>query len=73
MKMLKFTNASSDVYRGMPLYISSDWIASAYEEPTNSGSLKTVIWGGPTGMIWFVEESLGEVIKIIREATNEVH
>ena len=71
MTMLKFTNASSDTYQGMPLYINSEWIASAYEEPTNRGSLKTIIWGGPNGMIWVVEESLNEVIKIIREGTKQ--
>ena len=61
--MLKFTNASGD-YRGMPLYINSEWIVSIYEQPTDGGSLMTAIYGGPTAIQWLVEESLSEAIRI---------
>lgn len=65
--MLKFTNAVGN-YRGNPLYINSEWITSVYEEPTDGGSLNTVIYGGPSGIPWNVEESLDEAIKIINGA-----
>lgn len=61
--LLKFTNASAGLI-GNPLFISSDHIASVFERPTDGGSLQTVIFGGPTGTSWEVEESLSEVVKI---------
>ena len=66
--MLRFTNATSGRH-GDPIYLNKDWIISVYEQPTDGGSLKTIIFGGPGGGIpWTVEESLSEVIKIINEA-----
>lgn len=62
--MLKFTNAVGP-YSGNPLYINSEWIVSVYEESTDGGSVNTVIYGGPSGIPWYVEESLNEVVKII--------
>lgn len=69
MKMLKFTN-NSERYKGNPVYINSDCIISVFEEPTNGGSLATVIFGGfgPPER-WYVEEGLSEVIKIINEGS----
>ena len=66
MKMLKFTNTNRQRL-DMPIYINRDWIVSVFEEPSDGGSLSTVIYGGPLGERWFVEESLGQVIKIINE------
>ena len=62
--MLRFTNAS-EPYKGNPLYINKEWITCVFEHPRDGGSLITVIFGGPTGTPWEVEESLGEVLKII--------
>ena len=62
--MLRFTNASG-TYMGNPLYISKEWIVSIFEHPRDGGSLITVIFGGPAGTSWEVEESLSEVLKII--------
>ena len=67
MTMLKFTNRNSDRIDD-PLYISKDWIVSVFENHQNGGSLTTVIYGGPKCIEWYVQESLGEVIKIINEA-----
>ena len=67
MKMLKFTN-SNERYKGNPVYINSECIISVFEEPTNGGSLATVIFGGfGSPQRWNVEEGLSEVIKIINE------
>jgi hypothetical protein len=62
--MLKFTNASGE-YRGNPLYINSEWIVSIFEQPTDGGSLATIIYGGPNAITWHVEESLNEAVKNI--------
>ena len=66
MKMLKFTNTFNE-RKGDPLYIHEDWIVAIYENHNQGGSLSTVIFGGPHNTEWQVEESLGEVIKIINE------
>ena len=67
MRMLKFTNYN-ERYKGNPVYINSDCIISVFEEPTDGGSLSTVIFGGfGPPQRWVVEEGLSEVIKIINE------
>lgn len=62
--MLKFTNAT-DALKGEPLYINPTYIAAVFEVATNGGSLKTIIYGGPTGVTWEVEEGLSTVLAII--------
>jgi hypothetical protein len=62
--LLKFTNAVAGL-TGNPLYINSDSICSVYEKPTDGGSLRTIVWGGPNGTTWEVEESLSEAVKIV--------
>jgi hypothetical protein len=64
--MLKFTNTHVDRL-GDPVYISKEWIVSVFEEHVKGGTLSTVIYGGPKGERWYVEEGLSEVIKIINE------
>ena len=63
--MLKFTNNSNSNRKGDPVYISKDWIVSVFEESVEGGSLATIIYGGPRGERWYVEEGLSEVVKII--------
>ena len=64
--MLRFTNMNTERL-DMPVYINKDWIVSVFEEG-NGGSLVTIIYGGPHGERWHVQESLSEVIKIINGA-----
>ena len=64
MSMIKFTN-SSEGRKGDPIYINSEWIVTVFEEHQEGGSLATVVFGGPGGTPWFVEESLSEAIKLI--------
>jgi hypothetical protein len=68
--LVKFTNASNDL-KGNPLYINVEHITSVFEAPTDGGSLKTIIWGGPTGIGWEVEESLNEAFKLISAANSK--
>jgi hypothetical protein len=65
--MIKFTN-SSEGRKGDPIYINSEWIVTVFEEHQEGGSLATVVFGGPGGTPWFVEESLSEAIKLINGA-----
>jgi hypothetical protein len=64
---VKLTNCSEG-FKGQPLYINVNQIASIYEYPRESGgSLTTCIYGGQTGLVWNVEEGLMEVLKKIKE------
>jgi hypothetical protein len=67
LKFIKLTNTVGQ-HAGNPIYINSDWIVSIYEIPREEGgSLVTVVWGGPKGEAWNVEESPREIIKLIGE------
>lgn len=71
MKFVKLTN-NAERRKGDPVYININHIVSVFEEPTNGGSLATVVFGGiGNGTRWVVEEGPGEVIKKIREVVNE--
>jgi len=61
--LVKLTNAAIE-YRGMPLYIETDYIMSVYEMSTDGGSLITCIYGASKDT-WFVEEGLFETVTII--------
>lgn len=67
MRFVKLTNTGR--YRDDPIYINVDQITSVFEEATDRGSLITVVFGGPgpQPIKWIVEESLGEVMKRIKE------
>lgn len=65
MDFIKLTNAT-DAFKGNPLYINKDWIITVFERQSDTGgSLITVIFGGPQGTTWEVEEGLGEVVKLL--------
>jgi hypothetical protein len=71
--LIKFTNATND-HKGNPIYINPEHIVAVYEIATTpGGSLTTVVYGGPTGLQWFVEESMEQVVKTIKlsESTRE--
>ncbi|CAB4181955.1 hypothetical protein UFOVP1071_95 [uncultured Caudovirales phage] len=67
--MIKLTNMNSD-HLGMPLYIATDKIVAIFEDETDGGGLRTVVMTGHE-QFWVVEESLGEVIKFVKEVKNE--
>ena len=70
--LVKFTNAAEGLV-GNPVYINSEWIVSVYEisRTGDGGSLVTIIFGGPAGIAWEVEESLAEATKIINAAKSK--
>lgn len=53
------------MFRGNPIYINKDWIVSIYEAPSQEGMIKTIVYGGPSGSSWEIEESPSEVYKRI--------
>ena len=62
---IKLTNMFSE-RKGDPLYINVNHIIVVYEDHVPGGSLMTQVHA--KGLTWNVEESLGEVMKLIREA-----
>lgn len=63
--MIKFTNMV-EAHQGNPIYINVDHITAVYEIAKQpGGSLTTIVYGGPIGTTWEVEESLEEVIRLI--------
>ena len=66
MKLIKLTNASTE-HHGNYLYLNSDWIVSVFQMPREAGgSLFTVVYGGPLGISWNVEESPEEIRNLMR-------
>lgn len=65
MKMIKLTNAA-EAHLGNTIHINADWIVAIFEAPSQpGGSLKTIVYGGPTGTSWEVEQSPADVAKLI--------
>lgn len=65
MKMIKLTNATEALLDN-PIYINQDWIVAVFEAPSMpGGSLKTIVYGGPTGITWEVSESPSDVYKMV--------
>lgn len=65
MRLIKFNNAA-EAHLGNPIYINQDWIVAVFESPSQpGGSLKTIIYGGPTGITWEVAESPADVFKMV--------
>lgn len=68
--LVRFTNAQ-DKLKGNPIYINCDQIVSVFEVPSaEGGSLMTVVFGGPVGSEWIVEESLEEAVRLIESAAR---
>jgi hypothetical protein len=70
--MSKFVRLTNNIgqHKGNILYINIDYITSVYEETTPDG-VKTFVYGGPTGVVWDVEETTTEVIRKIEKVINE--
>lgn len=69
MAFIKLTN-NYGIQKGNPIIINTDQVASVYEEHTPDG-VKTLVYGGPTGVIWDVEESFKEVQMLLENASGK--
>ena len=66
--LVQLTN-NADHSKGMPIYINPDMIMAVYERAMiPGGSLVTVVYGGPQGLEWYVEEGLSEALRRIEDA-----
>jgi hypothetical protein len=55
--LIKLTNVA-DEHKGNNIYINSEWLVAVFQAPSEpGGSLHTIIYGGPLGTSWSVEES----------------
>ena len=64
--LIEFTNATEQ-YKGNKIYINKNQIVAVFESPTDGGSLATIIYGGPQGNSWTVEEGLSKAISLINK------
>ena len=63
--LIKLTNAA-DEHKGNKIYINSEWVVAVVYAPTQpGGSLSTIVYGGPQGTSWVVDESPDEVQRLI--------
>ena len=63
---IKLTNASEE-HKGNALHLNVEWIVAFFQTAVElGGSLTTVVYGGPTGTSWSVEESPEQIRKLIR-------
>ena len=68
--LIQFTN-SAEQHKGNKLYINKDHIVAVFEAASEEGgSLKTIIYGGPQGTSWNVEESMGKVVSLINKGSQ---
>jgi hypothetical protein len=65
MMFIKLTNMVPE-RKGDPLYLNVNHIKVVYEDHVEGGSLLTQVHA--ENVTWSVEESLGEVMKLIGEA-----
>jgi hypothetical protein len=63
--LVKLTNASEE-HKGNNLYLHTDWIVAVFQTAAQpGGSLTTVVYGGPQGTSWNVEESPEKIHTLI--------
>ena len=66
---VKLTNAAEG-RKGDPILINTNHILSVYENPTDGGSLQTVIYGF-NNLSWTVEEGFSVVAQKIKDAITK--
>ena len=62
---IELTNAA-EMHKGNKISINPAWITAVYDfAKQEGGSLTTIVYGGPQGTTWEVEESYKEVTRLI--------
>lgn len=65
MKIIKLISTSFD-HQGNPINFNPDWIVCVFPlETDGGGSLRTIVYGGPMGDSWEVEESPEKIKRLI--------
>jgi len=67
---IKLTNTFAE-RRGDPLLININSIVSVYENHVDGGSLSTAVYSN-TQLIWYVEESIGQIEDKINAALKKM-
>jgi len=63
--LIKLTNAAEE-HKGNKIYINTEWVVAVFQTPTEpGGSLSTLIYGGPQGTSWNVDESPEQIQRLI--------
>lgn len=64
--MIKLTNISNGHF-GNYLYVNPYWIVSVFEISSDTGGLKTIVYGGPLAVSWEVAESPEDIKKLMEK------
>jgi hypothetical protein len=68
--LVKFTNAAEE-HKGNSIFINRDWVVAVFNAPSMpGGSLATIVYGGPQGTTWNVEES-PEQVQMLLNASDK--
>jgi hypothetical protein len=63
--LIKLTNAAEE-HKGNSIYINRDWVVAVFQSPSQpGGSLNTIVYGGPQGTSWNVDESPEQIQRLI--------
>jgi hypothetical protein len=68
--LIKLTNSSIE-HKGNSIFINHDWIVAVFQAPSQpGGSLNTIVYGGPQGTSWNVDESPEEIRKLVNAISD---
>lgn len=67
MSLIKLSNTTID-HQGDLIYINPNWIVTVFPIESDTGwGLKTIVFGGPKGTAWEVEESPEKIKKMVNK------
>ena len=67
---IELTNLGNEQLKGDPLLLNPAFITCVYEQPTDGGSRRTIVFCAHANLSWYVEESYNEVKRKIKEASD---
>lgn len=68
--LIKLTNAAEE-HKGNNIYINREWVVAVFQAASQpGGSLNTIVYGGPQGTSWNVEESPEQIQRLINTITD---
>ena len=68
--LIKLTNAAEE-HKGNNLFINPEWIVAVFQTPSPiEDKLSTVVYGGPQGTSWNVNESPEQIQRLINTITD---
>ena len=68
--LIKLTNAAEE-HKGNNIYINPEWVVAVFQTSSQpGGSLNTIVYGGPQGTSWTVDESPEQIHRLINTISD---